>query len=179
MNNRAPAKQSTITPSAPLFEKVAHVSLDAIIFTDMEGRITYVNPAFVRMWEHESAGDVIGEHYTAFVPSPEPADAVLAAIVRDGRWVGQSHGRRKSGASFPIDVSAALIVDEAGAPCGMMASVADLSDTRRAETALRESEEKVPLARGIRHRPRLHVQPRGPVSVRQRRRLADARTRAG
>ena len=142
MNNRAPAKQSTITPSAPLFEKVAHVSLDAIIFTDMEGRITYVNPAFVRMWEHESAGDAIGEHYTAFIPSPEPADAVLAAIVRDGRWVGQSHGRRKTGASFPIDVSAALIVDEAGAPCGMMASVADLSDTRRAETALRESEEK-------------------------------------
>jgi PAS domain S-box-containing protein len=45
---------------------------------------------------------------------------------------GQSHGRRKSGASFPIEVSGALLTDEAGAPRAMMASV---------ETALREREE--------------------------------------
>jgi PAS domain S-box-containing protein len=125
---------------AELFETAVHISLDAVVFADMDGRITYVNPAFVRMWGHESAGDVIGRHYTVFVPSPEHADAIVTAIVRDGRWAGQSHGRRKSGASFPIDVSGALITDEAGTPCAMIASVADLSDTQRAETAVRENE---------------------------------------
>ena len=125
---------------AALFELPRHISLDAVVFTDMDGRITYANPAFVRMWGHESAGDVIGRHYTVFVPSPEHADAIVTAIVRDGRWAGQSHGRRKSGASFPIDVSGALITDEAGTPCAMIASVADLSDTQRAESTVRENE---------------------------------------
>jgi PAS domain S-box-containing protein len=143
MNNHARAKKSTTTPSAQtaaLFEKAVHVSLDAIVFTDMDGRLTYVNPAFLRMWGHENADAVIGKTYTTFVESPEHADAIVAVIVRDGRWVGQSRGRRKSGTSFPIDVSAVLITDEAGGPFAMIASVADLSDTQRAETALRGNE---------------------------------------
>ena len=51
-------------------------------------------------------------------------------------------GRRKNGEPFPIEMSAALLTDEAGAPCAMVASVVDLSDRRRAETALREREQE-------------------------------------
>ncbi|HKF66374.1 MAG TPA: PAS domain-containing protein, partial [Vicinamibacterales bacterium] len=123
------------------FETAVRISLDAVVVVDMDGRITYVNPAFVRMWGHESAEDVLGRHYTAFVAAPEEADAIASAIARDGKWVGHSRGRRKSGESFPIEVSGALITDEIGTPCAMMASLADLSDWQRAEAALRESEE--------------------------------------
>ena len=127
-------------PPAP-FETAVRVSLDAVVVVDMDGHITYVNPAFVRMWGHECADDVLGRHYAAFVPSPEEADAIASAIARDGKWVGRSRGRRKSGESFPIEVSGALITNEVGTPCGMMASLADLSDWQRTEAALRESEE--------------------------------------
>ena len=140
MRGRKRARPRPVRATAALFEKPSHVSLDAIVFTDMDGRLTYVNPAFLRMWGHESADAVIGKPYTTFVESPEHADAIVTVIVRDGRWVGQSRGRRKSGTSFPIDVSAARITDEAGEPFAMIASVADLSDTQRAETALRRNE---------------------------------------
>jgi PAS domain S-box-containing protein len=137
MNNRARAKKSTTTPSAQtaaLFEKAVHVSLDAIVFTDMEGRLTYVNPAFLRMWGHESADAVIGKTYHVRAVTEQ---TIVGAIIRDGAWVGQSHGRRKR-ASFRIKCRRAHH-DEPGAPCAMVASVADLSDTRRAETTLREA----------------------------------------
>jgi two-component system cell cycle sensor histidine kinase/response regulator CckA len=145
MNNRVPTMMSTANQSAQtaaLFEMTAHVSLDAVVAADLNGHITYVNPAFLRMWGHDSATEVLGRHYTAFVPSAEEAGAIVNAIVRDGRWVGQTHARRKSGESFPIEMSGALIADEAGAPRAMIASVADLSDRQRAEAALRESEQK-------------------------------------
>jgi two-component system, cell cycle sensor histidine kinase and response regulator CckA len=145
MNNRAQANQVTRTPSAlsaALFEKAVHVSLDAVVFSDMDGRITYANPAFVRMWGHDSPDDVIGRHYTAFAASAEEADAIVTAIVRDGAWTGESLGRRRNGESFPIEVSSVLLTDPAGVPCAMMASLADLSDRDRAQSAQRESEEE-------------------------------------
>jgi PAS domain S-box-containing protein len=136
---------STVTRparTAAVFETAAHVSLDAIVAADMDGLITYVNPAFLRMWGHDSAADVIGKHYSALVPAAEEAGEIANAIVRDGRWAGQSRGRRRNGEPFPIEMSAALLTDDAGVPCAMVASVIDLSDRRRAETVLRESEQE-------------------------------------
>jgi two-component system, cell cycle sensor histidine kinase and response regulator CckA len=145
MDNRALAQHACNTSTAlssTLFEKAVDVSLDAIVFSDMDGRITYANPAFVRMWGHESADDVIGRHYSAFASSTEQAGMIVAAIMREGRWSGESFGRRKNGETFLIDMSSVLITDEAGVPCAMMASIADRSDRERAAEALRESEEK-------------------------------------
>jgi two-component system, cell cycle sensor histidine kinase and response regulator CckA len=143
MDNRAWTNKSTTTQfalTADLFEKAVHVSLDAIVVTDMEGHITYVNSAFVRMWGHDNTDDVLGRHYTAFATSPEQADAIAVAIVRDGKWAGQSLGRRRNGESFPVDVSSVLVTDETGVPRAMVTSMADLSDRQRVESALRESE---------------------------------------
>jgi two-component system, cell cycle sensor histidine kinase and response regulator CckA len=123
-----------------LFEQAVHVSLDAIVFTDLDGRVTYVNPAFLRIWGHQCVDDVLGRHYREFVPSAEEADAIVAAMRRDGRWSGQTMALRKNGEAFPIEMSSALLSDNEGAPCAMMASIADCTVTRRAEDALRESE---------------------------------------
>jgi len=133
---------STATQAAAVFETAAHISLDAIVAAEMGGEITYVNPAFLRMWGHASAAEVIGRHFTTLVPSTEDADAIVSAIARDGRWAGHSRGRRKNGESFPIEMSAALLTDEAGTPSAMVASVVDLANQRRAETTLRESEQE-------------------------------------
>src|SRR5215831_8651520 len=74
MNDRALANH--VTPSA-LFEKAVHASIDAIVFSDMDARITYANPAFARMWGFESANEVIGRPYTVFA-SAEEAVAIAA-----------------------------------------------------------------------------------------------------
>jgi PAS domain S-box-containing protein len=125
---------------ASLFEQAVHVSLDAIVFTDMDGRLTYVNPAFLKIWGHRCDDDVLGRHYREFVPSADEADAIVAAIRRDGRWCGRSTGLRKDGEVFPIEISSALLAGIDGAPCAMMASIADRTVTQRAEDARRESE---------------------------------------
>jgi PAS domain S-box-containing protein len=139
MDDRALANH--ITRSA-LFEKAVQASIDAIVFCDMDGSITYANTAFARMWGLESADEVIGRHYTAFASSAEQAAAIAAAVLRDGRWEGQSSGRRRNGETFPLELSNVLLTDDAGAPCGMMVSIADLEDRQCAQVALRESEEQ-------------------------------------
>jgi PAS domain S-box-containing protein len=129
-------------PVAGLFERAVDVSLDAIVFCDMDGCVTYVNPAFLPMLGYDTVEEVLGQHYSRFVPSAEQAEAIVAEIVHNGTWTGETEGRRKNGECFPIKVSSALLTDEAGHPRAMMASFVDLSDRQRAEVALRENEEK-------------------------------------
>src|SRR5512138_1578196 len=131
----------TMKSGSSLFEQAAHASLDAIVFTGMDGRLTYVNPAFLRIWGHQRADEVLGRHYRELVPSAAEADAIVDATRRDGSWIGQTTGLRKNGEVFPIEASCAILADAAGTPCAMMASIADCSIRQRAEEALRESEE--------------------------------------
>ncbi len=125
-----------------LRNEAIHASITGIVIADMERRVTYANPAFLRMWGFETVDEVLGRDYTALTESPEQTEAIAADIVSRGGWVGEVVGRRKSGGRFAAMVSGTLLKDASGVPFAMMGSVIDVSDRRRAEEALRDSEER-------------------------------------
>ncbi len=115
---------------------------------DLQGRITYVNPAFCEMTGF-SAEQLVG----AIAPMPYwPPDLVdeyqqrqavrLAShsISRDGY---ESVFMRKDGTRFPVLVIEAPLIDALGVQTGWMSAVLDITDQRRMEERSRASQERL------------------------------------
>jgi two-component system sensor histidine kinase DctS len=111
---------------------------------DMNGRISYVNPAFCRMVGY-SAEALIGSGLPAPWWPPERVDeyqqhhdALMAghAAPREGReWVFQ----RPDGTHFPVLVVEAPLIDAQGTQTGHLGAVLDITEQRRIEDLNRAS----------------------------------------
>ena len=113
---------------------------DAVITTDVDGRITYLNDvaeAITGWRQQEAAGrdlgvvfHIVNEH------SRQPVESPATRALRDGVVVGLANHTvliRKDGSECPIDDSAAPIRDEAGRVSGCVLIFRDVTLQRRIE----------------------------------------------
>jgi two-component system, LuxR family, sensor histidine kinase DctS len=115
---------------------------------DLEGRITYVNPAFCQMTGF-SATELVG--VTSPMPywPPELADEYLQR--QTVRLSGQLPTRegfesmfiRKDGKRFPVLIIEAPLIDAVQVQTGWMSAVLDMTDQRRMEEQSRASQERL------------------------------------
>ncbi len=107
-----------------------------IALADLDGRLTYVNPAFCRLWGL-TPEQALGRPAIDFWRTPEPPQVVIDTLSIEGRWTGELEGRRSDGTLFDAQVSAVLVRDAEGKPLCLMGAFVDLTEMRRAQTALR------------------------------------------
>ncbi|TNF61382.1 MAG: PAS domain S-box protein, partial [Burkholderiales bacterium] len=115
---------------------------------DMQGRITYVNPAFCQMVGYR-AEELVG----AGVPFPwwptELADeygqrqAVRLAGQTLPREGYESVFQRRDGTRFPVLIIEAPLMDAQGVQTGFMGAILDLTEQRRIEELNRASQERL------------------------------------
>jgi len=117
-------------------------SINATALADLEGRLNYVNPSFLKLWGYDNEKDVIGKSAVELWGTGDQAAAVIAALFKGGAWRGESVASRKDGSMFDVQISASMVTDVDGKPICMMASFMDVTKRKVAEKALRESEEK-------------------------------------
>jgi len=123
-----------------------HQSLrDAYAVVDMQGRITEFNATFSGMLGYPTEEI---QRLTYRDITPEQWHEHEARILRDQVLtrgysdVYEKAYRRKDGTVLPVELRTFLMRDEAGDPVGMWAIIRDITQRKRAEQALRESEEK-------------------------------------
>jgi two-component system sensor histidine kinase DctS len=113
---------------------------------DLEGRVTYVNPAFCRM-----VGLAPEELLGKKPPMPYWAPEAMAEYEQRFRKVlaGQATPQfetvfqRTDGARVPVLIFEAPLVDNHGRHTGWMSSVLDITDRKRAEELNRQQQEKL------------------------------------
>lgn len=114
---------------------------------DMEGRLTYVNPAFCKMVGHP-AEDVIGR-----VP-PMPYWAPEAFEEYQERFSQMLSGslppegfetiyQRANGERFPVLIYESALVNEHGRQTGWMSSILDISELKHAQELTQQQQEKL------------------------------------
>lgn len=121
---------------------------DAVITTDAEGRISYLNAVAesVTGWsEQDARGRPLDTVFRILnEQSREPAPNPATRVLRDGVIAGLANHTllvRKDGTEVPIDDSAAPIRSEAGGLIGCVLVFRDISARRRAERQLWDSRE--------------------------------------
>ncbi len=125
---------------------------DAVIATDAEGRVTLLNPvaqALTGWGAEEAAGQPLEAIFDIKNEvTGRPAENPVARVLREGAVVGLANHTiltARDGTVRPIDDSAAPIKDEAGRTLGVVLVFHDVTQKRRAERLLRESEERYRL----------------------------------
>jgi PAS domain S-box-containing protein len=120
-------------------------SVNAIALCDLKGNLTYVNDSFLILWGYDKADEVIGRPCRSFWEEAENAAEIYDKIKGMESWAGELTARRKDGLMFDVHLSANAVVNEAGNPIQLMASFIDVTERRKAEEALRQSEENYRL----------------------------------
>jgi len=121
----------------------------AIALADLEGKLTYVNRAFLAMWGYNERQSVLGKHAADFWQVTDQVAVVIQALEEVGGWVGKLGAKRKDGATFPALVSASMVEDDAGRPVQMMASFVDMTYREDASEMLQRHVERLEILRDI------------------------------
>jgi PAS domain S-box-containing protein len=120
-------------------------SSESIVITGLDGRIEYVNDAFVRASGYPRS-EVLGRNSRLLQSGktpPETYRAMWAALVRGQQWRGEFHNRRKDGSEY---LEAALIgpLRQAdGTISNYVAVKADISEKRRTEQELEQYQHRL------------------------------------
>ena len=115
---------------------------------DLQGRITYVNPAFCDMVGF-SAQELLGQSVNAPYWPPERVEeyrqrqATRFAGTMPPREGFESEFMRKDGTRFPVLIIEAPLINAQGLHTGWMSAFLDISEQRRVEELSRASQERL------------------------------------
>jgi PAS domain S-box-containing protein len=136
--------EKSLTTSREWFRKLVETMNEGLGIQDERGLITYVNERFCQMVGY-SADELIGKQLSGFLD--ETNRKILEKHIAnrkkgdktpyDIRWT------KKDGEGIYTVISPQPLFDETGQYTGSFATLTDITDRKRAEEALRESEERL------------------------------------
>ena len=88
------------------------IASSPIYMTNMGGKLTYINPAFLELWGYDRDGVVLGRPYTELWKG-ETENVVIMACEK-GSWEGDLIALRKDGSKFNARLSTSLIMGKIG-----------------------------------------------------------------
>ncbi len=113
-------------------DRAIATSFNAIVISDFDGKLTYVNDAFLHMW-----GYTLQEALKLNVADLDSNRDEILHIVKDirvkGFSIGESVAIRKDKTLFNIQYSASLVTSSANEPIAMLSTFLDITGRKRAE----------------------------------------------
>jgi PAS domain S-box-containing protein len=144
MNKRAPVKQP-ITEEQRFQYLIAGIRDYAIYMIDPAGMVSSWN-AGARRFKGYLAHEIVGQHFSNFYTEEDrkagaPARALEVALA-EGKYEAEGWRVRKDGSRFWASVVIDPIHDDSGELIGFAKITRDITERKRAEDALRDSEQR-------------------------------------
>ncbi|MBA4389915.1 MAG: hypothetical protein C0399_03145 [Syntrophus sp. (in: bacteria)] len=134
--------EAALRTSEAKFKEIFETIEDLYYETDSKGIVTIVSPSLHRLtgWNEE---DVIGKPATKFYVDSSDRKKLYVKLSEKG-YVHDYEVflKRKDGEERLTSLSARMIIDDNGQPIGLRGLLRDITDRKRAEEALKESEGK-------------------------------------
>jgi PAS domain S-box-containing protein len=112
---------------------------ECISITDLNNKILFVNQAFLKTYGYTEE-EVVGKPiYIVRAEKIENKDIVSDTTLQ-GSWHGELLNRKKDGTVFPVSLSTSVVHNEKKQPIALVGVAVDISERKRAEEALQESE---------------------------------------
>lgn len=138
--------EAALQQSEEKYRKLVDTSPDSIILADLEeGNITLANQQAATMHGVENPEELIGSSLMEFI-APEDHERLMNIMKKqhftslEGTF--EYTLLKKNGERFPAEIAPAIITDKANKPIALMAIGRDLTERKKAEEDLRESEKK-------------------------------------
>jgi two-component system, cell cycle sensor histidine kinase and response regulator CckA len=131
-------------------------SADAIVITDTQGNVEYVNPAHERITGY-TREEVLGSLALVFKErdlNPEPRQESFDSLAGGSGWSGRTIGRRKDGTLYNTDVSISPVRDPRGKIANFVGLERDVTQEIQLQNQLFQSQKMEAvgtLAGGIAH----------------------------
>jgi diguanylate cyclase (GGDEF)-like protein/PAS domain S-box-containing protein len=123
--------------------ELLNLTHDAVFVRDLNGVIRFWNRGAEELygWSREEA---VGESTSALLQTglPQPIEEIMAALLRDGHWEGELVHTRRDGSRIVVSSRWALQRDGERNAIAILQIGNDITKRKRAEEALRMSEER-------------------------------------
>jgi PAS domain S-box-containing protein len=135
--------EAEIRAGAAYNRSLIEASLDPLVMIGPDGTITDVNAATGAATGY-GRDELLGTEFSDYFTEPSQARAVYEEVFRDGS--ARDHPlelRHRDGTTTPVLYNASVFRDASGDALGVFAAARDITQIKRAEAALRESEERL------------------------------------
>jgi PAS domain S-box-containing protein len=135
--------EAALRESQQLLSSITRNITEAIYRSTPDKGLVYVNESFVRMFGYESVEEMLETPSSALYVDAQRRDQLKDVITREGNFINQEIlFRRRDGSHFWGLNSAIAIYDDEGQILYYDGAIWDITERKRAEAALRESEER-------------------------------------
>jgi PAS domain S-box-containing protein len=137
--------EETLKESKAMYRILIETSPDAVTVTDLKGNITYVSRQTLLLHRYGSANQLIGKSAFTFIcpEDHEKAFKNLKKTLKEGTVKNVEFTLlKKDGSRFIGELNASLIKNAGGKPKALIGITRDITERKRAENILSESEKK-------------------------------------
>ena len=133
-SDKIPAERTWKARNLEFLAEVVENVMEAVIITDMQGKISYVNPAACTMFQY-SREELEGQ--LANILNSKNSPVTFQEILKDKKdWEGEMLAIRQKGEHFPIWLRTSVVQNEKGEAPALVSVSRDITEQKEAEEKL-------------------------------------------